>query len=86
MLKNSQKILPVLISHEQTAYDKNRFILETGNLMPDITEVSDVLNIDGLLVAMGMKKAFDSLNHSFLLAGLKNSVLPQVLLTKRRAF
>ena len=54
--------------------------------MPDITEVSDVLNIDGLLVAMGMKKAFDSLNHSFLLAGLKNSVLPQVLLTKRRAF
>ena len=55
-----KKILPVLISHEQT-----------GRLISDITEVSDVFNIDGFLVTIDIEKAFDSLNHSFLLAVLK---------------
>ena len=31
-------------------------------------EVSDVFNIDVFLVTMDIEKAFDSLNHSFLLA------------------
>ena len=38
-----KKTLPVLISHEQTAYYvKDRFICETGRLISDIIEVSDV--------------------------------------------
>ena len=66
-----KEILPVLISHEQTVYVKNRFICETGRLISDIIEVSDVFNIDGFLVMMDIEKVFDSLNHSFLLAVLK---------------
>ena len=60
-----------MISHEQTAYVKDRFICETGRLISDIIEVSDVFNIDGFLVTMDIEKTFDSLNHSFLLAVLK---------------
>ena len=66
-----KKILPLLISHEQAAYVKDRFLWETGRLISDIIEVSDVFNIDGFLVTMHIEKASDSLNHSFLLAVLK---------------
>ena len=64
-------MLPLLISHKQTVYVKDRFIFETGRLVSDILEVSDVLNIDRFLVAMDIEKTFDSLNHSFLYAVLK---------------
>ena len=60
-----------MISHEQTAYVKDRFICETGRLISDIIEVSDIFNTDGFLVTMDIERAFDSLNHSFLLAVLK---------------
>ena len=60
-----------MISQEQTAYFKDRFICETGRLISDIIEVSDVFNIDGFLATMGIEKFFDSLNHSFLLSVLK---------------
>ena len=75
-----------MISHEQTAYVKDRFICKTSILISDIIEVSDVFNIDGFLVTMDVEKAFDSLNHSFLLAVLKNLVLVQVLLNGLRPF
>ena len=67
------KALPVLISHEQTAYVKDRFICETDRLIYDINEVSDVFHTDGFLVTMDIENAFDSLNHYFLLAVLKKT-------------
>ena len=46
--------MPTLISSQQAAHVKNRFIGESGRLISDITE-----------------KAFDSLDHSFLISVLK---------------
>ena len=66
-----KKVLPTLISNEQTAYVKDRFIGETGRLLADIIEITDTLNIDGILVTMDIEKAFDSLNHSFIITVLK---------------
>ena len=60
-----------MISHEQTALVNGRFICEIGRLISDIIEVSDVFNINGFLVTMDIGKAFDPLNHPFLLAVLK---------------
>ena len=37
----------------------------------DIIEASNLFNIDGFLVTMDIEKSFDSLNQSFLLAGLE---------------
>ena len=67
-LKN---VLPSLISRNQTAYVKNRFISESGRLISDIKDVSDRLNIYGYLIIIDIQKAFDSVNHSLLLAVLK---------------
>ena len=55
--------------NEQRAYVKERFICETDRYQ--ISEIIDVLNTDGFLVAVDIEKAFDSLNHSVLLAVLQ---------------
>ena len=63
--------LPTLISSQQTAYVKNRFIGESGRLISDIIEISGWFNITGFLVTMDIEKAFDSLDHIFLISVLK---------------
>ena len=64
-------VLPTLISSQQTAYVKNRFIGESGRLISDIIEISGCFNITGFLVTMDIEKAFDSLDQSFLISVLK---------------
>ena len=58
-----KKYLPFLISSNQTAYVEGRFISEGGRLFSDILQVTDFLNIRGLV--------FDSVNHLFLITSLK---------------
>ena len=67
-------ILPKIISSEKSAYVKNRFIGENGRLISDIIEVADLFNIEGYTVTMDIEKAFDSLDHTFLIQVLKNTV------------
>ena len=67
-LKN---VLPELISSNQTTYVKNRCISESGRLISDVIEMCDILDISGYLVTMDIEKAFDSLDHDFLLFVLK---------------
>ena len=62
--------LPSIIVHDQTAYVHNRFIGESVRLVSDIIEMTDILNIEGYLVTADIQKAFDSLDHNFLLATL----------------
>ena len=52
-------VLPTLISSQQTAYVKNKFIGESGRLISDIIEISGWLNITDFLVIMNIEKAFD---------------------------
>ena len=47
-----KKVLPSLISPQQTAYVENRFIGESGRLIADIIEITDILNKEGFLVTM----------------------------------
>ena len=61
-------ILSTLISSQHTAYVKNRFIGESGRLISDIIEISGCFNITGFLVTLDIEKAFDSLDHSFLIS------------------
>ena len=65
-----KETLPDLISCQQTAYVKNRFIGEGGRLISDILEISNIFNLKGYKVTVDIEKAFDSLSHS-LLACLK---------------
>ena len=68
-LKN---VLPDIISKNQTAYVNNRFISEGGRLINDLLEACDTLNKKGYLVTIDIEKAFDSVNHVFLIAILEN--------------
>ena len=60
-------VLPELISSNQTAYVENRCTSESGILISDVSEMCDILDIPGYLVKKDIEKAFDSLNHDFLL-------------------
>ena len=64
-------VLPSLINYNQTAYVSNRVIGEGGRLISDIIEISNIFNISGYLLAMDLEKAFDSLNHKFLISVLQ---------------
>ena len=66
-----KKVLPFLIGPGQTAYVNRRFIGESGRLIADIVETSDLQNLSGYLLTIDFEKAFDSLNHDFLVAVIK---------------
>ena len=61
MLKQT---LPKLISFQQTAYVKNRFLGEERRLTSDILEMSESLQLKGYVVIVYIEKALDSLRHS----------------------
>ena len=63
--------LPTLVSSEQTAYVKNRFVGESGRLISGLIEISSCFNITGFLVTTDIEKTFDSLDHSVLISVLK---------------
>ena len=66
-----KNVPPEIIFSNQTAHVKNRFISESGRLISDVIEMCDILDIPGYLVTMDIEKAFDSLDHDFLLFVLK---------------
>ena len=66
-----RKVLSNLIDSKQTAYVNERFIGESGRLIDDVIKVCDIQKISGYLLTVDFKKAFDSLNHTFLIAVLK---------------
>ena len=66
-----KRVLPNLISPQQTAFVENRFIGESSRLIADIIQITDILNEEAFLVAMDINKALDSLNHTFVISVLK---------------
>ena len=64
-------VLPTLISPQQTVYVKHKFIGESCRLISDIIEISGWFNITGFLETIDIEKAFDSLDHIFLISVLK---------------
>ena len=68
-----KETLQNLISRQQTAYIKIRFIGKGDRLISDILEISNVFNLRGYIVTADIEKTFDSLSHSFLLTCLKKT-------------
>ena len=59
------------ISKNQTAYIKGRFISKGNKLIYDILEIPDDLKIKGFLMTLDIEKAFDLVNHLFLITVLE---------------
>ena len=55
-----------MISPEQTAYVRGRFIGENIRMMEDIIEYTHRLKITGLIVFLDFGKAFDSIEWNFM--------------------
>ena len=64
-----KNLLPNLISPNQNAYVIHRFISARARFISDILEMADILNMEGLTI--DIEKAFDSVDHYFLLAILE---------------
>ena len=69
--KRLKNVVPSLISDNQSAYVDGRFISEGGRLIADVLQITDMLKLNGILVTTDVQKAFDSVNHQFLILALK---------------
>ena len=54
-------------NENQIAYVSNRFINEDSRLITDVLEATNSLDFKDFLMTLDIEKAFNSINHSFLL-------------------
>ena len=66
-----KSVISSVVNENQVAYVNNRFIHESGRLIPDVLEITNSLDIEGILLTADIEKAFDSINHSFLMRALE---------------
>ena len=71
LAKRIKKNLLSLISSNQTTYVDKRSISEGSRLISDILGITEFLKIKGLLLTVNVEKAFDSVDHRFLIDVLK---------------
>ena len=62
-----QTVLDKLISPEQTAYMKGRYIGSNCRYALDFIDYCNKFNINSIICFLDFSKAFDSLSHTFLL-------------------
>ena len=67
-----KSVISSIVNENQVAYVNNRFISESGRLISDVLQITNSLDTEGLLMAVDIEKAFDSINHSFSMCVLKN--------------
>ena len=70
LASRQKKVIPQIIHYDQTAYVQGRNIGESVRLIGDRINHADKENLDGMLFAADIEKAFDSLEHNFLLPTL----------------
>ena len=66
-----KSIISTTVNENQVAYVNNRFINESSRLISDVLKITNILDIEGLLMTVVIEKAFDSVNLSFLMYVLK---------------
>ena len=66
-----KKVIAKLVHCDQTAYVCNRNIGESVRLINNILEYTDENNIEAILFSADFEKAFDSVEHSFIISTLR---------------
>ena len=66
-----KKVLPSIIHYDQTAYVKGMFIGVSVMLIDNLLKFAEEENLDGILFAADIEKAFDSVHHNFIFLSLK---------------
>ena len=65
-----KKVIPNLIDYDLAAYVKGRFMGEFIKIIDDILYHANQENLDGILFAADMEKAFDTSEHAFIFVAL----------------
>ena len=60
-----------MLTSNQTAYVPGRFIGESVRLISDILDYTDTAQLESYLFAADMEKAFDSVDHNFIIVALE---------------
>ena len=71
LAKRLENILPDLVHYNQNAYVKGRSIFDAVRTIDDVLEYTKRSEQSGILVTIDFEKAFDSLDHRFLLTVLR---------------
>ena len=66
-----KKVISFLVTSDQTAYIPGRFIGESARLISYILEYTDAAQLEGYIFAADMEKAFDSVDHNFIIEALE---------------
>ena len=66
-----QKLLPKIISMDQQGYLKNRYIGYNIRQIQDIIDYTEKLDIEGAILFLDFRKAFDTVSWNFLFSVLK---------------
>ena len=66
----AKKYRPFLILSNEITHVEGRFISKSERLFLVILQVTDFLNLSGLVVTVDIQKAFNSVNHLFLITAL----------------
>ncbi|KAL9964737.1 hypothetical protein ACROYT_G028417 [Oculina patagonica] len=66
LARRIETILPKLIHPDQTGFMKGRYISENLRLISDVMEYTKMEELTGILVSVDFKKAFDTLEWSFI--------------------
>ena len=69
--KRLEKVLPNIINMDQTGYVKGRYIGENIRLIQDVIHFTNLTNQKGIAIFLDFKKAFDSVEWSYLNAALE---------------
>ena len=67
----AKNVIQHLVNCDQTAYVKGRNIGESIRLIDDLMSYAEQENLDGLIFAADIEKAFDSMGHNFIFASLE---------------
>ena len=65
-----QDVIPDIVHYNQNAYVKGKSIFDEVRAIDDILEFTEREKIQGLMVAIDFKKAFDSVNRNYMLETL----------------
>ena len=65
-----QKVVSKLISHDQTAYTKGRYIGYTARLLQDVIKYCETSNLPGAILSLDFQKALCSIEWPFMLKAL----------------
>ena len=70
----TKNVLSSIIHYDQTAYVKGSYIGESLRLIDDLLKFAEEENLDGILFAADIEKAFDSVDHNFIFTSLKKFI------------